>query len=76
MSNWRMLIMSGANKLDKKVANAVAHFWRTRQKQFEKQQVGDKKDQGGRSAVTGGAQMDGFVELIPHNLLAFPAPIC
>ena len=43
------------------VAQAVAHFWNTRKNQASK---GLKKDQGARVAVTGGAQMDGFIRLI------------
>jgi hypothetical protein len=53
-----------------RVAQAVKHFWITRKKQFRNQ--GAKtglKDQGARSAVTGGAQMDGFVLLLRDLLL-------
>ncbi len=39
---------------------AVAHYWKVRTSQGKK----SKPDQGARSAVTGGAQMDGFVELL------------
>ncbi|OPY58448.1 MAG: Type-2 restriction enzyme PaeR7I [Pelotomaculum sp. PtaU1.Bin035] len=49
--------------------NAVAHFWKTRLRQLKRQQASDRKDQGARSAVTGGAQMDGFISLIA-NLVA------
>ncbi|MBI3621664.1 MAG: PaeR7I family type II restriction endonuclease [Nitrospirae bacterium] len=42
---------------------AVAHYWKTRSAQHHKQQRGGKADQGLRSAVTGGAQMDGFIGL-------------
>ena len=44
------------------VANAVAHFWRTRELQRRRQESSGRSDQGARGAVTGGAQMDGFVE--------------
>lgn len=37
-------------------------FWQTRNKQARKR--GKKKDQGARGAVTGGAQLDGFVDLV------------
>jgi len=41
--------------------NAVAYYWRTRSGQIEKQKSSGKTDQGARGAVTGGAQMDGFI---------------
>ncbi len=50
--------------LEEKVKQAVSLFWQTRQAQATKQQSTGKADQGSRSAVTGGAQMDGFVELL------------
>lgn len=42
---------------------AVAHYWKTRASQRKKQEREGKADQGSRSAVTGGAQMDGFINL-------------
>jgi len=42
-------------------ALAVAYYWKTRQGQSVKQQQTGKADQGLRSAVTGGAQMDGWI---------------
>lgn len=42
---------------------AVRFYWETRLKQSQKQQAAGGSDQGLRSAVTGGAQMDGFIEL-------------
>jgi hypothetical protein len=44
-------------------AKAVAHYWQTRADQRMKQESGEKSDQGLRSAVTGGAQMDGFIDI-------------
>lgn len=44
-------------------SKAVAHYWQTRAAQRVKQEAGEKTDQGFRSAVTGGAQMDGFIDL-------------
>ncbi len=44
-------------------AKAVAHYWQTRAAQRRKQEESGKADQGLRSAVTGGAQMDGFIDL-------------
>jgi hypothetical protein len=46
-----------------RTAKAVAQFWQTRSAQSRKQEQTGKTDQGLRSAVTGGAQMDGFVDL-------------
>lgn len=42
----------------------MAHFWRTRTRQAKTQKKRGSNDQGARSAVTGGAQMDGFIRLI------------
>ena len=49
--------------LPKKIRQAVAHYWQTRSAQRTKQVQTGKADQGLRSAVTGGAHMDGFIEL-------------
>jgi len=42
---------------------AIAHYWRTRSAQQTKQAQTGEADQGLRSAVTGGAQMDGIIGL-------------
>jgi hypothetical protein len=52
-----------SEKLDGRVRAAVARFWKTRSGQAKKQRAKGKADQGARSAVTGGAQMAGFIEL-------------
>ena len=49
--------------LSERTKRAVAQYWRTRATQREKQEQSGKADQGLRSAVTGGAQMDGFIDL-------------
>ncbi|MEN6578286.1 MAG: PaeR7I family type II restriction endonuclease, partial [Phycisphaerales bacterium] len=49
--------------LTTRMREAVAHYWRTRSAQRHKQQQTGKLDQGSRGAVTGGAQMDGFIRL-------------
>jgi hypothetical protein len=49
--------------LETHTRKAVAHYWRTRSAQRKKQQQAGKLDQGLRGAVTGGAQMDGFIKL-------------
>lgn len=43
---------------------AVDHFWDSRQKAKEKQAAEGKNDQGERSAVTAGKNMDGFLDLV------------
>jgi hypothetical protein len=50
----------------KETAGAVAHYWQVRSTQRQKQEDSGKADQGLRSAVTGGAQMDGFINLFTH----------
>ena len=55
--------------LDEQIAQAVAHYWRTRQRQQERQRAQGRSDQGARSAVTGGSQMVGFCELVTHLLV-------
>jgi len=49
--------------LMERTKRAVAHYWQTRAVQRQKQAQSGKADQGLRSAVTGGAQMDGFIDL-------------
>lgn len=49
--------------LEQQMAEAVAHYWLTRKSQREKQIGRGISDAGLRSAVTGGAQMDGFMHL-------------
>jgi len=52
------------NDMHSKLSQAVAYFWRTRRSQVEKQKITGARDQGSRGAVTGGAQMNGFINLI------------
>jgi hypothetical protein len=51
-------------ELRKLVPDAVKFYWQARSKQSQKQREAGGSDQGLRSAVTGGAQMDGFIELL------------
>jgi hypothetical protein len=51
-------------ELGKHTRDAVGFYWKTRFNQLEKQRKSGGSDQGLRSAVTGGAQMDGFIELL------------
>jgi hypothetical protein len=50
-------------ELTERTKKAVAHYWQTRSAQRRRQEESGKADQGLRSAVTGGAQMDGFIDL-------------
>jgi hypothetical protein len=53
------------NEMEKRLKKAVKHFWATRESQALKQGgATGAKDQGFRAAVTGGKQMDGFVNLV------------
>jgi hypothetical protein len=62
-------------KISGEIAKAVRYFWRTRGKQSKNQgKSTGLKDQGARSAVTGGAQMDGFVLLLKNLLLDIGLP--
>ena len=58
------------NRLQDEVAAAVAFYWKTRTAQATKQKDSGKSDYGLRSAVTGGAQMGGFISLFTNILLA------
>ncbi len=60
--------------LEKRVAGAVRHFWKTRSSQQRKQKVSGKKDQGDRGAVTGGSQLDGFIDLISELIVESGIP--
>lgn len=52
-------------ELDLKLREAVARFWSSRETQAQKQGVkSGVRDAGARAAVTGGSQMDGFVDLV------------
>lgn len=50
-------------KLPIHAREAVRFYWQTRFQQLDKQRKAGGSDQGLRSAVTGGAQMNGFIEL-------------
>ena len=52
-------------QIDARLRAAVQQFWGTRETQAQKQAAtAGAKDAGTRSAVTGGAQMNGFVNLV------------
>lgn len=51
--------------LDERIGEAIAHFWakRTQQGKNQGSRTG-QRDYGGRSSVTGGKQLDGFINLV------------
>lgn len=51
-------------------APAVSEYWQMRERQAANQELRGISDAGNRSAVTGGAQMDGFVRTITELLVA------
>jgi hypothetical protein len=60
--------------LSAQTSKAVAHYWTTRTGQHDRQREAGKADQGLRSAVTGGAQMDGFITLFTDLIAAVGIP--
>jgi hypothetical protein len=60
--------------LPARAGRAVAHYWATRIAQRDRQKQTGKADQGLRSAVTGGAQMDGFIDLFTELITAAGVP--
>ena len=49
-------------EINKRLERAVKNYWSVRKSQQDRQQKAGRRDQGFRAAVTGGAQMDGFIE--------------
>jgi hypothetical protein len=58
---------SAVPQIEELLKKAVAHYWRTLDRQSDKQKTGDA-DRGARAAVTGGKQMDGFCDIV-HEVL-------
>lgn len=56
-------------QLEVSVAAAVTHYWSTRAAQRDRQKSRGVTDAGLRSAVTGGAQMDGFIDLFKRLIV-------
>lgn len=61
--------------LHSRTREAVAHYWQTRTAQRKKQEETGKADQGLRSAVTGGAQMDSFIDLFMELITQAGIPL-
>lgn len=55
-------------------ADAVREFWETRERQMQEQQARGRSDQGARSAVTGGQQMNGFIRTITALMVEAGVP--
>ncbi|MBN1488737.1 MAG: PaeR7I family type II restriction endonuclease [Phycisphaerae bacterium] len=62
-------------ELRAQVSEAVGHFWRTRNEQETNQGAKTgQRDHGARSAVTGGKQLDGFIQLIRNIVVQAGLP--
>ena len=61
--------MTRKQEMEVRLRDAVKRFWLTREVQAQKQgNTSGNKDAGTRSAVTGGAQMNGFIDLVREFL--------
>jgi hypothetical protein len=56
-------------ELPKYTREAVRFYWETRSRQLQKQRDAGGSDQGFRSAATGGAQMNGFIEVFTQLVI-------
>ena len=63
-----MSSQTNTKNIDMATSQAVAHYWMIRKAQQNKQTSTGRADQGARSAVTGGAQMDGFIQLFTKRI--------
>lgn len=62
--------MSLESRWEKRLRGAVKQFWTTRGNQAQRQGAkSGARDAGNRTAVTGGKQMDGFVDLVRDYLI-------
>ncbi len=69
-----MAIKIDISLYEEDIDNAVKHFWNTRSEQQKKQKDNRTSDQGNRGAVTGGKQMDGFINLLTKICHNFDIP--
>jgi hypothetical protein len=61
--------------IEKHLRQAIKHFWKTREKQSTNQGIRTgSRDAGARTAVTGGRQMDGFVNMVRDFLCSNGLP--
>jgi len=59
-----------SKELHNLTSKAVSIFWKTRKAQAKKQKSKGTKDQGSRGSVTGGAQLDGFAQLLTRLIIS------
>lgn len=59
-------------KYQEGLTKAIQHFWKTRESQLKGQK---KSDQGTRGSVTGGKQLDGFIQLLVKVSIDLGVPI-
>ncbi|WP_242968521.1 PaeR7I family type II restriction endonuclease [Sulfobacillus sp. hq2] len=64
------IFMPSREELRPRIQDAIRVFWSTRLSQQVKQREAGVQDQGTRGSVTGGKQMEGFIQLIRWLLLA------
>jgi len=64
------MVLKIPENIEEMIGAAVSHYWDTRLSQQEKQKKSGKVDYGLRGAVTGGGQMDGFIELFARLIIS------
>jgi len=69
-----MVGIMDVNSFDDKIKFAITYFWHTRVRQLGEQKGRNTVDQGNRGAVTGGKQMNGFIELLTEVALKMGIP--
>lgn len=60
--------------IESRIAEAVSYFWQARREQKQRQERSGVTDQGSRGAVTGGGQLDGFLNLVSEMLIENGGP--
>jgi hypothetical protein len=61
--------MININEIQNRLRTAIAFYWQTREGQSKKQKEQGNSDQGFRSAVTGGAHMNGIIKLLTEIIV-------
>jgi hypothetical protein len=61
--------MLNIKDLQLRLKNAISFYWQTREDQSKKQKDQGNSDQGFRSAVTGGAHMNGVIKLLTEIII-------
>jgi hypothetical protein len=70
----RFMGIAFSEDFDSAVESAVEQFWRIRREQYSRQRSSGKQDHGTRGAVTGGKQLDGFVQIVKDALILNGVP--